>query len=197
MSSKRQGLASKLLTVLGGAGLAISLCAAGVGAQDPPAATSVPPWNNLNYSSRYICNVASTTSAIPATAKESFYTGIMKLNPNGSGFFQGGTLTAALIPFTGVAPVGNASVNFCTYTLDPSSLYTVAQDGTGAESLVWDAPSTPITGCPGSFTMTASFVLRNNATVNNTVPRVDMTFDNFLGLQTAGGTESGHGYCLK
>jgi hypothetical protein len=51
--------------------------------------------------------------------------------------------------------------------------------------------------CPPSFTTTASFVLRNNVTTNNTIPRVDMTLDNFLGLQAAGGTESGHGYCLK
>jgi hypothetical protein len=194
MSLKRQGLASKLLTVLGGAGLAISICAPRAHAQ----AAAVPPWTNANYANRYICNVTSTTSAIPATAKESFYTGIMKLNPNGKGFFQGGTLDVALVPFTGVAPTGNASVNFCSYTLDTGSIYTVNQDGTGGESLIWDAPTTPVNAaCPGSFTMTASIVLRNNVTANNTVPRVDLTIDNFLGLQAAGGTESGHGYCLK
>src|SRR5579872_6629516 len=135
MSSMRQGLASKLLAVLGGAGLAISFCAPRANAQAAP----VPPWANANYANRYICNVTSTTSAVPATATRSFFTGIMKLNPNGSGFFQGGTLNVALTPFTGVTPTGNASANFCSYTLDASSIYTVNQDGTGGESLVWDA----------------------------------------------------------
>jgi hypothetical protein len=193
MSLIRQGLASKLLAVLGGAGLVISLCAPRAGAESP-----VPPWTNLNYANRYVCNVTSTTSAVPGTATRSFFTGIMKIAPNGSGFFQGGTLDVSLTPFTGVTPTGNATVNFCTYTLDIGSIYTVNQDGTGGETLTWDAPTTPVNAaCPPTFTMTASFVLRNNVTANNTVPRVDLTIDNFLGLQAAGGTESGHGYCVK
>jgi hypothetical protein len=210
MSSKRQGLASKLLTVLGGAGLAISLCAAGVGAQNDPAiAAPVPPWNNANFASRYICNVDSTTAtipvavppAIPVAPAQSYYTGIMKLNPNGSGFFQGGTLDATVTSFTGTLPANPSPVaNFCSYTLDPGSIYTVNQDGTGLLSLMWDAPSTAVNpACPATFTMTASIVLRNNVTANNTVPRVDMTLNNFLNLKLSGATtgESGHGYCLK
>jgi hypothetical protein len=192
MSSKRQGLASKLFAVLGGAGLAISICAPRANSEAP-----VPPWTSANYANRYICNVTSTTSAIPATAKESFYTGIMKLNPTGKGFFQGGTLEASLTPFTGVTPTGLPTANFCSYTLDPSSVYTVNQNGTGTEELIWDVVSGNNAACAPGFTMTASMVLRNNVTDNNTVPRVDLTIDEFLGLQVPGGTESGHGYCLK
>jgi hypothetical protein len=193
MSLIRQGLASKLLAVLGGAGLAISLCAPRVGAESP-----VPPWTNANYANRYVCNVTSTTATVPGDAARSFFTGIMRLAPTGSGFFQGGDLEVALTPFTGNTPTGNPTTNFCTYTLTTGSIYTVNEDGTGGESLIWTAPSTPITGCPPSFTMTASLVFRNNETDNNTAPRVDMTIDNFLGLQLAEGvTESGHGYCVK
>jgi hypothetical protein len=197
----RQRLASKLLAVLGGAGLAISFCAPRAGAESP-----VPPWTNANYANRYICNVTSSLEAVPPAGtgipKQSFLTGIMKLSPNGSGFFQGGTLDVPLVIYTGAAggiPTGNATQNFCTYTLDIGSIYTVNQDGTGGETLTWDAPTTPVNAaCPPSFTMTTSLVLRNNVTGNNTVPRVDMTIDNFLGVQTATLThESGHGYCVK
>jgi hypothetical protein len=198
MSSKRQGLASRLLTVLGGAGLAISICAARANAQAAP----VPPWTSANYANRYVCNVLSITSVSPPTATQTQFTGLMKLNPNGKGTFQGGTLRVPLSPF-GVTPAGNPTANFCTYTLDSTSIYTVAQDGTGAEKLVWDATSPPVsTSCPASFAMTASFVLRNNVTANNTVPRLDMVFGNFLGFQGTGTppatvNESGTGYCLK
>jgi hypothetical protein len=186
MPPKNYRLASKLCAVLGGAGLAISLCAPGANAQ-------VPPFSNANYANRYICNVFFTTSTIPVLAKQSYFTGLMRLAPNGKGFFQGGTFEAALTPFTGTTPTGNPSANFCTYTLDPSSFYTVNQDGTGGESLIWDAPATPVSpACTSGPTMIVSFVLRNNVTANNTVPRLDLIFSIQTGVPT-----SGSGYCLK
>ncbi len=195
MSSKRQGLASKLLTVLGGAGLAISICAPRASAQ----ATIPPPWTVANYANRYVCNVASTTSAVPPSAKQHFFTGVMLLNPTGNGTYQGGSLLASLTPFTGVAPTGAAPANFCSYSLNPNgSGYTVNQDGTGVEILTWLPSGTPIPGCPNaSFIMVDSIVLRNNTTANNTVPRTDFTTDNFLGLHSATVEDPGHGYCLK
>jgi hypothetical protein len=181
------------LAVLGGAGLAISFCAPRANAEAP-----VPPWTNANYANRYICNVTSTVPSTTSTVLQTHFTGIMKLNSKGNGLFQGGTLDAALIPFTNTGPSGNATQNFCTYSLDPSSIYSVNQDGTAGESLIWDLGSGNNGACPASFTMSASFVLRNNVTDNNTVPRADMTTDNFLNLQLGQGVlETGHGYCLK
>jgi hypothetical protein len=185
MPPKSRRLASKLCAVLGGAVLAISLCAPGIYAQ-------VPLFSNANYANRYICNVFFTTSAIPVLAKESYFTAIMKLAPNGKGFFQGGTFEVALTPFTGTIPTGNPSLNFCSYTLDASSFYTVNQDGIGGESLLWDTVTGNNPACPPTATMTVSFVMRNNVTANNTVPRLDLTFDILTGVPT-----SGSGYCLK
>jgi hypothetical protein len=189
MPSMRQGLASKLLAMLGGAGLVIGICALRANAQ----ATVPPPWTNANYANRYICNVSFTASVVPVLAKRSYFTAIMKLVPNGKGFFQGGTFEVPLTPFTGTIPTGNPSANFCSYSLDPSSLYTVNQDGAGGESLLFDGPATPVNpACPLTAMITASFVLRNNVTANNTAPRLDLTFDILTGVPT-----SGRGYCLK
>jgi len=194
---KRQGLASKLLAVLGGAGLAIGICAARASAQ----ATIPPPWKVANYANRYICNVESTTS-VPMTPPapgvgQNYFTGVMLINPNGRGGYQGGTLLASLTPFTGVAPTGNASVNFCAYSLSPSlSRYTVNANGIGLEILTWVLNGAQNPLCAPGFTMTDSIVIRNNVTANNTVPRTDFTTDNFLGLHSIG-EDPGHGYCLK
>jgi hypothetical protein len=194
MSSKRQGLASKLLTVLGGAGLAISICASRASAQ----ATVPPPWTIANYANRYICNVESTTSVVPTIAKQTYFTGVMLINPNGKGGYQGGSLLAALNPFTGIAPSGNATVNFCAYSLDPtSSKYTVNTNGIGLEILAWIITGGQNSLCAPSFTMTDSIMLRNNVTANNTVPRTEFSTDNFLGLHSTTVDDPGHGYCLK
>lgn len=196
--SKRQRLASKLFAVLGGAGLAISICAPRASAQ----ATIPPPWTVANYANRYICNVASTTS-VPTSPPapgvgQNYFSGVILINPNGRGGYQGGTLLASLTPFTGIAPTGLASANFCTYSLSPTlSRYTVQTNGLGTESLTWGLNAGQNVNCAPSFTMTNAIVLRNNATENNTVPRTDFTTDNFLGLHSSAVQDPGSGYCLK
>jgi len=191
--SKRQGLASKLLAVLGGAGLAIGICAARASAQ----ATIPPPWTVANYANRYICNVESTTSA-PTVGGQNYFTGVMLINPNGRGGYQGGSLLASLTPFTGVAPTGNALVNFCAYSLSPTlSHYSVNTNGIAAEILTWGLNAGQNASCAPSFSMTNSTMLRNNSTANNVVPRTDFTTDNFLGLHSVTVNDPGHGYCLK
>jgi len=197
--SKRQGLASKLLAVLGGAGLAIGICALRASAQED--APVPPPWTVANYANRYVCNVESTTS-VPTTPPvpgvgQNYFTGVMLINPNGRGGYQGGTLLASLTPFTGVAPTGNALVNFCAYSLSPTlSRYSINTNGIGAESQTWALNAGQNPSCAPSFTMTNSIVLRNNSTANGVVPRTDFTTDNFLGLHSTG-NDPGHGYCLK
>lgn len=181
--SKRRGLASKLFAVLGGAGLAIGICV-------PRANAQVPPFSNANYANRYVCNVHADFDFVGA---------VMKINPNGSGGFTAGTMNAAISPFAAFNPAGTAPTNFCSYTLDaPASSYAVSQQGIGTEVLSWTANSTNNTSCPesspagGNFLMYNKFVLRNNVTANNTVPRSDITSGNLLD-----DGETGRGYCLK
>ncbi|MBV8055727.1 MAG: hypothetical protein JO071_10855 [Deltaproteobacteria bacterium] len=189
---KLQGRASKLLAVLGGAGLAFSICATRASAASKP-----PPWANANYANRYICNLTSTTFNT-ATKQTNFYTGVSKINPNGSGRYTAGSLFAAISPFGGFNPNSTAPFNFCSYTLGTAnSGYTVTSEGIGTEIQSWFADSTNNKLCPGNFIMTTTIVLRNNTTGNNVVPRTDFTADNFLGQHTATIHDPGSGYCLK
>jgi hypothetical protein len=187
--SKRQGLASKLLAVLGGAGLAIGICAARASAQD---ASKPPPWSNANYANRYICNVSSDGDL------GQHLTGVMKINPNGAGKYTAGTLNASSSPFVPFLPNATPSSNFCSYSLNTaSSTYAVASNGIGTESLVWTRSTSNSLLCPLGFTMTDKFVIRNNVTGNNVVPRTDFTSNNFLGQHSTNFRDPGHGYCLK
>jgi hypothetical protein len=184
--SKRHGLASKLSAVLGVAGLAITIGApwAKAGAPVPP------PWTNANYANRYVCNYASFANLV---------SGVAKINPNGTGGFSAGTLNAALSPFDGFSSTATPPANFCNYTLGAGSGYAVNSHGYGVQVLSWTATATNNALCPASFTQSDSLVIRNNLTKNNTVPRADLTTDNFLGLSLAPFVvlDAGHGYCLK
>jgi hypothetical protein len=177
--SKRQGLASKLFAVLGGAGLAISVCAprANAGAPVPP------PWTNANYANRYVCN---------ETSDENFVTGVAKINPNGAGGYSAGTLFAAGDPFFTISTSGTPPSNFCSYSLNTSSSgYAINSHGIGTEVQSWTAASTNNADCQPSFVMTTTIVIRNNLTANNTVPRTDFTSDNFMGVTNPGVTIAG------
>jgi hypothetical protein len=195
--SKRQGLASKLLAVLGGAGLAIGICAARASAQ----ASKPPPWSNANFDNRYICNADSHTFN-PITNVSKYYTGVMKINPNGTGGYTAGTLNASLSPFFLFQPSSTPPTNFCSYSLNTAaSGYAVAQNGQGLDMLTWTASTANNALCPASFVENDRFVLRNNVTGNNVVPRTDFTSNNFLGLHSAVAAliveDPGSGYCLK
>jgi hypothetical protein len=184
--SKRQGLASKLLAVLGGAGLAISICAARASAQDAP---KPPPWSDANFANRYICN---------ATSDADHFTGIIKFNPSGTGVYTAGTLNASGSPFYAFSTTSVGPSNFCSYSLNTAgSGYTVSSQGIGTDVLLWEASSGNNALCPPSFVEYDRFVIRNNVTANNTVPRTDFTSDNFLGLHSTTFQDPGHGYCLK
>lgn len=174
---KRQGLASKLFAVLGGAGLAIGICATRASAQ----ATVPPPWTNANFDNRYICNVSSNGGE---------FTGVMKINPSGTGVYTAGTLYASASPFAAFNPNATPAANFCTYALNThASTYGISSKGIGSDVLSWALTGGPA-GCPSSFVMTDTFVIRNNVTANNTSPRTDFTSNNFLG-------DPGAGYCIK
>ena len=82
---KRRSVAARLFAVLGGAGLAFSICV-------PRATARVPPFSNTNYGGRYICSVS---------ARGNFFTAIMLLMPSGSGSgtYRGGTLFASVGAF--------------------------------------------------------------------------------------------------
>ncbi|MBV8357410.1 MAG: hypothetical protein JO189_05670 [Deltaproteobacteria bacterium] len=194
--SKRQGLASKLLAVLGGAGLAIGICAARASAQAtlPPLP---PPWSNANFANRYVCN--ATSGSGDATVGGNIFTGVMKINPNGAGKYTAGTLNASGSPFFPFSPNSVPTANFCSYSLNTAgSGYAVSPQGIGTDVLLWTLTSTN-TACPPTFVEHDIFVIRNNVTANNTVPRTDFTSDNFLGLHGSviAPRDPGHGYCLK
>ena len=180
--SKRRWVASKLFAVLGGAGLAIGVCV--------PRASAQPPFSNANYLARYVCNVTSV---------ENFFTGMMKLVPNGSGTYTSGTLEASLSAVTAFNPAVPPPGNFCMYTLDiAGSSYTVDVHGVGIEVLSWTAATTNNALCPGmpTFTMSNAIVLRTFDTrASGAVVRTEITSNNFLGED--GVPSAGYGYCLK
>jgi hypothetical protein len=194
--SKRQGLASKLFTVLGGAGLAITIYAPRVNAAPIP-----PPFTPANYANRYVCNLSAYVDGFDDHA-----TGISKINPNGKGKYTAGTLTSPGTPFFDVDTTKTAPSNFCTYSLNTaSSGYSVTSQGIGTDIQSWRLNPGQNALCQASFVMTSMFVLRNNVNANNIVPRLELTIDNFLGVSNpgviaAGGAVSdvpGTGYCYK
>jgi len=184
--SKRQGLASKLFAVLGGAGLAIGICATRASAQ----AKIPPPWTNANFDNRYICSVSSDANQ---------FTGVMKINPSGTGVYTAGTLNASLSPFATFNNAATPPANFCSYALNTrASGYAVGSKGIGTDVLSWTFTAGNA-ACPPSFVMSDTFVIRNNITANKTVPRTDFTSNNFLGqhASTVAPQDPGYGQCLK
>jgi hypothetical protein len=183
--SKRQGLASKLLAVLGGVGLVIGICATRASAQ----ALRPPPWSNANFANRYIRNEGSDAD---------HFTGVIRYNPNGNGRYTAGSLSASGSPFFPFQPNSTAPTNFCNYSLSTtSSGYAVTSGGSGTEVLTWIASASNNANCPPSFTENDTFVIRNNVTANNTVPRIDFSSNNFLGQHSATFKDPGYGYVLK
>jgi hypothetical protein len=190
--SKRRSTAGKLFVALGGAGLALSICV--------PQATAVPPFSNTNYSGRYICNVSSAGNS---------FTAIMRLVPNGSGAYSGGTLVAPGSAFFAFDPAAPPEDNSCSYSLVmPSSSYLVGSNGLATEVLTWKAvagnnPVCPAT--PGSFIMSQEIVLRANVNANGKVQSTSISSGNLLdqgvgvSLPTAdvAAPDPGDGYCFK
>ena len=179
--SKRRWVGAKLLAVLGGAGLAIGVCV--------PRASAQPPFSNANYLARYVCNV---------TAGSNFFTGMMKLVPNGAGTYISGTIEAPLSAFTAFNPALPPPGNFCMYTLNiAGSSYSVDVHGVGIEVLSWTGAITNSLACPdgpgGTFTMSDAIVLRTFDTrASGAVVRTEITSNNLLDTDVAG-----YGYCLK
>lgn len=170
--SKRRLLAAKLSAVLGGTSLAIGLCL-------PRATAQATTFTNALYSGRYIC---------AESAFQNFFTATVRINPNGAGAYNSGTLVAPIdpsVPFNPALPPAN---NFCTYTLGVGSAYVVATDGTGTEVLSWNAAAGNPAGCPvpfGSFVMTDAIALRGNIT-NGVVINLRLTSDNLLDRNLGG-----------
>jgi hypothetical protein len=181
---KRRSVAARLLAVLGGAGLALSICV-------PRATARVPPFSNTNYGGRYICSVSS---------RGNFFTAIMLLMPSGSGSgtYRGGTLFASVGAFFAFDPSAPPKDNFCSYTLDTSpksSFYVVGSNGLTTEVLTWMAAAENNTACPatsGSFIMSQESVLRANVDVTGKVKNTSISSGNLLDQDLPG-----DGYCSK
>jgi hypothetical protein len=182
--SKRKWAAAKLFAVLGGAGLAIGICAPRVSIAQPP------PFTAANYANRYECNV---------TSDENFYTAVMLLYPNGAGTYTNGTLVAAGGRFFAFDPAMPPEANTCSYSLIlPSSAYVVSANGFTTEVLSWMADAANNAACPvstpplGSFVMSNTTALRANVTAAGVVQNEQITSGNLLDFPFPG-----YGQCLK
>jgi hypothetical protein len=180
---KNKNSTFKLIISLGLVGLVMCFCAPRASAQDGPAAVPAGEFTNAIYSGRYVCNVSGNKQGVGT----SFYSAVIKYNPNGGGGFSGtGTLRAADDAF------GGSGTAFCTYTLDPTSAYAISSKGTGVETLVWDASSGNESICPPSFRDLRAIALRNRLNNNGKTIDAEVSSTNLLGQATAG-----RGYCLK
>jgi hypothetical protein len=185
---KRRSMAARLFAVLGGAGLALSICV-------PRATARVPPFSNHNYSGRYVCGVGSNGN---------FFTAIMLLMPSGSnsssgtGIYSGGTLFASVGAFFAFNPKAPPKDNFCSYTLDTqpkSSFYVVGSNGLTTEVLTWMAAAGNNPACPatsGSFIMSQESVLGAHLDVTGRVNNTSISSGNLLDQDFPG-----DGYCSK
>ena len=100
--SKRRWVASKLLAVLGGAGLALAVWV--------PRASAQLTFSNSSYANRYVCGVSSDGNLFPGT---------MILRPNGTGTYVSGTLEVPVSVDGGAfTPTLPPTGNFCQYNLD-------------------------------------------------------------------------------
>ena len=174
---KRKSVAARLFAVLGGTGLALSICA--------PRATAarVPPFSNNNYAGRYVCSVSS---------RGNFFTAIMLLMPSGTssssgmGIYSGGTLFASVGAFFAFDPKAPPKDNFCSYTLDTSpksSFYVVSSKGLTREVLTWMAVAPNNPACPatsGSFIMSQKSALGSNVDVTGKVKNTSISSGNLL-----------------
>jgi hypothetical protein len=178
----------KLVTALAVVGLIMGLSA--LRASAAPATPSVgsndqvTSFTNANWSGRYACQ---------DTSDDDFFTAVMKLNPNGAGAFDGGTLSGSADAFGVEAPI--ASADFCLYNLDlPDSSYSITANGTGFAEMTW-VPPFPVTNdplCPLAFENQYAVNLRGNVepgTLN--VLRAELASANLFDED-----EPGHGYCL-
>ena len=189
--SERNRFASRLLGLLGSAGLAAAICAPPVSAAPP-----VPPFGNANYAGRYVCNVISNEPGFNAGQNPTpqFFSGVMILAPNGNGTFSQGLLRGAASAINGVSfdstlpPVKN----FCTYTLDTAhSTYTVYAGGALIEVLRWTVSTAGAAGCNGSFVMSDTSVLpQSGLNSDNTASASNSTSNNLFGADA-----EGQGYC--
>jgi hypothetical protein len=164
------------------AGLGIIGLVAGLFPQRLCADIAAGDFSSTVFSGRYACEVIGPNG---------LSSGVMKVKPNGSGFFSG----TGILNVNGDA-VGATVGSVCSWTLNALSSYTVIGNGTGFAKLIWDAPSTSSTGCPtgtaGSFTDFVALALRNVTNGNGVVIDAEFSSDNFLNKAAAG-----RGYCLK
>ena len=148
-----------------------------------------PAWafSNADYSGRYVCNVTSN-DAVNNLSPE-YFTGIMKLNPNGVGGYQlVGALKAASSAINGVTFDDSLPppANFCLYALDnATSSYSVGLNGGVTENLSWLAVGSNNAACPASFSMNQVSMVAANG-------RNPITSNNLLSTGAAG-----QGYCVK
>jgi len=176
--SKRKWVGAKLFAVLGGTGLALGICV-------PRATAVVPPFSAKNYTNRYVCTVSDDSNST---------TGVVRIRPNGSGAYNGGTLEIALdgavFPFDPAAPPED---NFCTYSLVPAaSSYTVSANGLGTEVQSWKPAAGNDPDCPLSFVMSNTIALQTNVNAGGVAQDLLLTSSNL-----ADDGEPGYGSCLK
>ena len=123
-------------------------------------------FKNSNFKGRYICRSASDTN---------FENSVTLLDPNGKGTFKDGEKGLVSSDFEEsttasgcTAKAGSSQSCPCIYTLDPSSTYAVASDGTATASLVWIASGSNDAACPTSPSFTLedqwNFVLAQGGT---------------------------------
>lgn len=185
---KRRSVAARRFAVLGGAGLALSICVT-------RAIARVPPFSNTNYGGRYVCSVSS---------RGNFFTATMLLIPSGTssssgmGTYRGGTLFASVGAFLAFNAKAPPKDNFCSYSLDispKSSFYVVGSNGLTTEVLTWMPAAGNNPACPatsGSFIMSQESVLRANVNKTGEVQDTSISSGNLLDQDLPG-----DGYCSK
>ena len=136
-----------------------------------------------DYSGRYVCSGAIDFNTI---------TGVIKYTPDGTGKYTVGSLRAALVVFGVPFDPATAATQFCNYTLDTTtSSYTINSNGTGFETLVWDASPANSTSCPASNPAT-SFIDQTVIALTPSNQSAQFSSANFLNQNLAGA-----GQCLR
>jgi hypothetical protein len=109
-------------------------------------------FKNSNFKGRYVCRSSSDVN---------FEESVTLLNPDGKGKFKDGQKGLVSSDFEDstlvsgcTAKAGSSQACPCIYTLDSSSAYVVAADGTATASLVWIAAGTNDVACPTSPSFT-------------------------------------------
>jgi len=173
----RTKMRGMLVLALGAAGLLLSV---GSG--------QAQSFKNSNFKGRYICRSASDTN---------FENSVTLLDPDGKGKFKDGEKGLVSSDFEDsttlsgcTAKAGSSQACQCIYTLDASSSYDVASDGTATASLVWIASGSNDAACPTSPSFTLEDQLNLVLAQGGTTLVMDGNNNGFE-------EEPGHGACTR